>query len=65
MVELVADDRHVRLVADANDEPCPDGCGLSAHECVSLHDRLVARAIEILMRPQRSDEIPRPWLEAA
>jgi len=63
MVKLVPHGRNE--VADANDERCSDGCGLSARECEGLHAQLVARAIEILMRPAPFVEAPFPWRKAA
>jgi hypothetical protein len=55
--------RKLQPIADAGDEVCPDGCGLTECECEGLHARLVAGAVELLMRPSGVTLEPRVWTQ--
>jgi len=65
MVSQYPDKGKVRAALVAPKEQCPDGCGLSAHECEGLYAKMVALATEILSRPPRSTGILQPLRKAA
>lgn len=56
---------HAERQHQGAEDLCADGCGLSAHDCQSLHDQLVALVLARLKMATQRIEHPSPWPKAA